>query len=96
MQILHEGAKCYTAQRATCLSAEYVWRQLMPDLAALVRSLCVAVEAWPPEVPKPPGFTHPEDSHVPLGLQYTVRASLPIACTSSAYLFLAPCERSLR
>ena len=53
VQILLEGVTCYPAQGASCLSAEYAWQQLMPDFAALVRSLCVAVGAWPPEVPKP-------------------------------------------
>ena len=94
-QILHEGAECYTAQGASCFSAEYAWRQLMPDLAVLVRSLCVAAEAWPPEVPKPAGFTRPRGLHAPLGLQSTVRAWLPIACMQSAYPMLAPCAEAV-
>ena len=76
VQILLEGARCKPAGAASCLSAEHTWQRLVPDFAALVRSLCAAVEAWPPEVPKPPGMeTQPGDLHVPLGLQYTVRPS---------------------
>ena len=84
VQILLEGAKCYPAWGEVVpslfLSAEYLWQQLVPDFAALVRSLCTALEAWPPEVAQPEGLeTEPGDLHVPLGLQYTVRASLSVA-----------------
>ena len=78
VQILRAGMRCYPAGGASCLSAEYAWQQLMPDFAALVRSLCVAVEAWPPQVPKPKLFTDPGKAnlHAPLGLQYMVCSSL--------------------
>ena len=87
MQILQEACYLYKGERAAvgsvapCLSAEYAWRQLVPDIAALARSACVAVEAWPPDVPKPVLYTDLENLPMqdPLGLQYTVRASLP-AC----------------
>ena len=74
MQILRVGVECYPASGASCLSAEYAWQQLMPDFAALLRSLCVALEAWPQEVPKPEIFGKAD--HSPLGLQYEVRTSL--------------------
>ena len=81
LQILLEGAACYPAKGASCLSAEYAWRQLVPDIAALARSACVAVEAWPPDVPKPKLFTETGKlaMHEPLGLQCTVRA--PLSCS---------------
>ena len=68
------------ARGASCLSAVYVWQQLVPDFAALARSLCVALEAWPREVPKPALFTDSGKvkSHEPLGLQYNVRASVSV------------------
>ena len=74
-QILREGAKCTPDVGASFLSVDYVWRQLVPDLSALVRSLCVAVEAWPRGVPKPTLFPDlPEGNlHDPLGLQIVVR-----------------------
>ena len=66
----------YHTGAARSLSADYTWRQLVPDFAALVRSVCMALEAWPQDVPVPeplrpknPGMNL--DS--PLGLQYIVR-----------------------
>ena len=38
-------------QGASCLSAKYVWQQLMPEFAALVRSLCVAWRRGHPRCP---------------------------------------------
>ena len=92
MQILLEGSQCYPAEGASSLSLEYVWQQLVPGFAALVRSLCTAVEAWPPELAKPQGTeTEPGDAHVPLGLQYTVRPSPSVApCVSVACLCFSP------
>ena len=82
--IMLEGALCYPARGASCLSAEYAWQQLMPDVAALVRSLCVAVEAWPPEVPKPHSLeVAPGDLATPLGLQHLVRPSV-VRCSARA------------
>ena len=77
-QILRAGVRCYPPGGASCLSAKYAWQQLMPDFAALARSLCVAVEAWPPQVPRPKLFTDPGKAnlHAPLGLQYMVCPSL--------------------
>lgn len=76
VQILRAGVECYPARGASCLSAEYAWQQLMPDFAALLRSLCVALEAWPQEVPKPKIFGELDVHHSPLGLQYMVCSSL--------------------
>ena len=81
-QILLEGAKCCPAGGASCLSAELVWRQLMPDFAALAHSLCMALEAWARDAPGTnfglaPGVEAP--LHSPLGLQYTVRPLCPHA-----------------
>ena len=76
-QTLWLGVDCYPARGASCLSAEYAWRKLMPDFAALLRSLCMALEAWPQEVPKPQIFGEPDDHrHSPLGLQYKVHPLL--------------------
>ena len=100
-QILLEGARCYPPTGSDCLSAGFVWRQLVPDFAALVRSLCVAVDAWPPEVAKPKIFADVVKSgwQMPLGLQYNVRPSLATCstpCSRAAHGRLAAVERSLR
>ena len=69
---------CCPAEGASCLSAEYTWQQLVPDLAALVRRVCVAVEAWPPGAPTPQCLeTGPDTVYTPLALQYMVRPSQP-------------------
>ena len=46
----------------------------MPESAALVRSLCMAMEGWPRDVAKPKIFLdHPVGNlHEPRGLQYMV------------------------
>ena len=52
----------------------------MPDTAALVRNLCMALEAWPQEVPTPVPFKTPADVHqLSLGLQTAVHSSLYFA-----------------
>ena len=82
VQILLEGARSYPARGARCLSAACAWQQLVPDIAALVRSLCVAVEAWPPGAPLPRGLEtalEPGHMYTPLGLQLTVRPSQSVA-----------------
>ena len=83
VQILLEGVRCWPPAGSDCLSADIVWRQLVPDFAALVRSLCAAVQAWPPEVPMPNIFADIVKSgcQMPLGLQYNVR---PLLSTCSA------------
>ena len=65
----------HPARITSSLSVEYLWGQLVPDFAALVRSLCVALEAWPQGVAKPVLFPDPGDVKLdaPLGLQYKVR-----------------------
>ena len=52
----------------------------MPDFAALVRSLCVALEAWPQGVPKPELYAQPNTHTMnsPLGLQHMVRPLLSL------------------
>ena len=83
-QMLWDGVSCLSAGRAVCLSVEFAWRQLVPDFAALVRSVCVALEAWPQGMAKPKLFMTPDkpNLHVPpLGLQYQVRPSLHLLCT---------------
>ena len=95
MQILQETCYVYkdggaaTEPSASGLSAEYAWRQLVPDIAALAHSACVALEAWPPDVPKPVLYTDLENLAMqdPLGLQLTVRAPL-YACS-------APCSPAM-
>ena len=83
-QILLQAAGCSLVGDASWLSAEFTWRQLVPDFAALARSICVALEAWPREVPKPALFMEGEVKlHGPLGLQLTVRPSLS-ACSLRA------------
>ena len=76
-QILLQGVKCCPARGASCLTSEHTWGQLMPAFAALVRSLCVLVEAWP----RTPGsLLFPRvgvgSQHSPQGLQCTVRPAL--------------------
>ena len=57
----------------------------MPESAALVRSLCVAVEAWPRNVAKPKLFPDSPlgNLHEPLGLLYLV-CPLPSLCSAHA------------
>ena len=57
----------------------------MPESAALVRSLCVAAEAWPRDVAKPKLFPDSPlgNLHEPLGLQYLV-CPLPSLCSPYA------------
>ena len=76
--MLNEGAMSHPARITSSLSVEYLWGHLVPDFAALVRSLCVALEAWPQEVAKPALFPDPGDVKLdaPLGLQYKVRLSI--------------------
>ena len=78
VQVLDEGAVSHPARITSSLSVEYLWGQLVPDFAALVRSTCVALEAWPQEVAKPVLFPDPGDVKLdaPLGLQYKVRHSV--------------------
>ena len=94
-QILLEGTVACPHSGASCLSAEYTWRQLVPDVAALARSLCLALEAWPKGVPQPRlPFTDNDPAeaylHGPLGLQYTVRAPLLVA-VAHVRLCPSPC-----
>lgn len=79
-QILLQAAESCPGGGASCLSAEFTWRQMVPDFAALARSVCVALEAWPREVPKSALFTNAGEInlHGPPGLQFTVRPSLPV------------------
>ena len=80
MQVLRAGAECSPAGGASCLSAEYAWQQLMPDCAALLRNLCLALEAWPQEMPMPVLFEPPADVHqLALRLRYSVHPMLSAA-----------------
>ena len=97
MQILLKGvAPCYPLGAKICLSAEHTWRQLVPDLAALVRTLCVALDAWPRDVPKPDifGVVDPQtpNLHTPLGLQVLVRRALlvPFCFCANSTLVSSP------
>ena len=80
--MLWDWVSCLSAGRAACLSVEFAWRQLVPDNAALVRSVCAALQAWPQGMAKPKLFMTPDkpNQHVqPVGLQYYVRPSRQLA-----------------
>ena len=81
-QILLQVAESCPVGGASCLSADYTWRQLVPDFAALAHSVCMALVAWPKDVPKPALYTNSGEIvlHRPLGLQFSVRPLLS-ACS---------------
>ena len=74
VQILLDGALRCPAGGTDFLSADFTWRQLVPDFAALVRSVCVALEAWPQDV-----LEREPNQLTTLGLQHNVSPSLPSA-----------------
>ena len=70
-QMCLQWADCNSAGAPSCLSAEFTWQQLMPDFAALARSLCAGVEALLQAVPRPVLNTDSGvlDQRIPLDLQ---------------------------
>ena len=74
LQILLDGALRCPLGGTDCLSADFTWRQLVPDFAALVRSVSVALEAWPQDV-----LEREPNQLTTLGLQQNVCPSLPFA-----------------
>lgn len=81
VQMCLQWAYCNSAGAPSCLSPEFTWQQLMPDFAALARSLCLGVEALLRAVPRPAlnidsGVLH---HRVPLDLQRMVRPRFLLA-----------------
>ena len=70
-KMLLDGALRYPAEGPDYMSPGYTWQDLVPDVAALVRSVCVAMEAWTQGLEP--------NQHTVLGLQLNVRPSLSFA-----------------
>ena len=84
-QIQLDGALRCPAGGFDYLSADFTWRQLVPDFAALVRNICVAMEAWTRGLPG-----QGPNQHTTLGLQLNVRPSLALPRVADVAVGLLP------